>query len=564
MSVETAKVFDIFPSLQISSSATAPELSQYESFFRVIGSDTLQAQALIQLCLHYNWTEIGVIYVNDAYGEGLRSAIEEEASVKGIIVRSKSYDDSTMKSAADYIEQNKLYITILIVRDVHITEFFNTLNVAGVTEYPYFYIGVDAWWIEAEIGANEISQYVQGYMGTIPGSLSMISEELYKQLLNTNDMTLYDETMGINTKIAQWVQERYNANKHHTLMNFGYDAMFALWHALNIFNQNFNYTLNSIFENCSYEDLEDLQETLRNTTDILRDILINDVSFNGATGSVSFKENGDRNGGLFLYGYWTENGEMEIFGGKSDDGYSIDSRHDYWPPYFNGQIPKSYHSTNDTDELHLACQNTLAIEINHNILVVMAGLIIVSIICCCPVLYGIRKWSLIKQQENNHPNMQLVRTRSSEQVTLKSDGDNAETYNRVDVVDIRMTQLTPDVEKISEEKYNNGHKPNPTNIITPSPSNDMNMEESKSHSSTIEIVKIKLRQVMEQQQVDQQKRNAILQCIADINITDNNTSSSNNITSSNNTSSNMHTSTSNGYYSHLSSNEQVQKPVYVD
>ena len=355
-SERTAEVYDIFPSLQISSSATAPGLSDFESFLRLIASDTLQAQALIELCVQFGWTKIGVIYINDAYGEGLREEIDEIALLKEIDVKTMAYDNSTksMNDVAMFIKENKLYINILIVRDIHIKRFFETLNIHKLTGFPYFYIGADAWWVEAEIQANDIMDYVQGFIGTMPGSISMLTHDLYRKLFKLDqdgDMTLYNEVMKKQEWIALRMREDYNVmDQHHNLINFGYDAIYAQAHALNIFNQYHDYSLDSIFSDCNHQNLSQLQDKLKPVRDIFRNILVQNVSFIGATGNVSFHENGDRKGGIFLYGYISTNKSMEIFGGKCDAGnFYIDPNFNQWPADFNGNIPKSHYEANNTE-----------------------------------------------------------------------------------------------------------------------------------------------------------------------------------------------------------------------
>ena len=329
----TAKIFDIFPLLHISSGATRPALSKYQSFYRVIPSDILQAQALMQLCLHYNLTHIGIVYINDVYGEGLRTAIEEEALAHNIDAKSISYENSTasMESVATFLKENDVHITILVVFDFHILRLFETLEKHHLVGNPYFYIGTDGWFSDTEIQKTGISKYIDGSIGTLPGTLSMISQELYKKIFNIidGDMTIYHETMKKHNRIAEVMKNKYIIDEHDKSANYGHDATLAVVHALHIFNQN--YSLDSMFDNCSYENLQDLQTKLRPVRDIMRDV-IRRVRFIGATGQISFKENGDREGGVYLYGQWTKDKGMTIFGGKSDNGYFINSDINEWTP----------------------------------------------------------------------------------------------------------------------------------------------------------------------------------------------------------------------------------------
>ena len=278
--MDTAKIFNIFPALQISSSATAPILSQYESFFRLIASDTLQAKALVQLCVKYGWDKVGVIYINDAYGEGLRAAIDEEALEHDIVVQAMSYDSTeSMEKAARFIKENELYINILIVRDTDIKQFLDTRDESIQSDY----------------------------------------------------LEVYDVALDKQHRII----ETTNLSNPHNAINYGYDASFTIAHALRIFSEH--YSVEELLSDCSdVRNLKELQAKLKPIRDIFRDILINNVSFIGATGSVSFDESGDREGQFFLYGYAKPDGSIGIFGAYSDNDHLIDEPE--WPSYFNGKV----------------------------------------------------------------------------------------------------------------------------------------------------------------------------------------------------------------------------------
>eukprot|EP01084_Bolivina_argentea_P139374 245200_1 len=356
LSVLTSMVLDIFNLLTISSSATAPTLSARDgSFLRTCGSDTDQAKALVQLCDYFEWSKIGVIYINDAYGEGLNNAISDEITQNdeiNIDIKSKAYDENSIDSAAKFIEDNELYITILIVRDVHIESFFEQLKKHDLVGWPHYYIGVDSWFVEAEIRANNILQYVPGYIGTIPGSLSMLTREQYNQSgIYDGNMTIYNLTVQKNAAIAEIMWQKSH-NNHHGMINFGYDSMYALGMALNIYDKR--HSLDSMFNECyAILDLEEIQTELQPIQTEIRDILINEVQFIGATGHVSFKENGNRRGSMFLYGYVTNEGTIKYFGGKVDD-HSVPFIDDIviWPSDFK-DVPLSSPTVNMTNYIEI-------------------------------------------------------------------------------------------------------------------------------------------------------------------------------------------------------------------
>ena len=85
LSTVTAPTLSAFEWAQISSSSTSvilSETSSFRYFYRSVPSDSLQAQSLIYLCESFDWTEIGIIHVNDNYGVYLAVSISELATSK--------------------------------------------------------------------------------------------------------------------------------------------------------------------------------------------------------------------------------------------------------------------------------------------------------------------------------------------------------------------------------------------------------------------------------------------------------------------------------------------------
>ncbi|KAJ1080453.1 hypothetical protein NDU88_000652 [Pleurodeles waltl] len=84
MSIPVARMLGLYRYPQISYFATLPLLSdrsQFPSFFRTIPSDEFQHRGLARLVIHFGWTWIGIIAVEDDYGrlgsQNLKKKIEE-------------------------------------------------------------------------------------------------------------------------------------------------------------------------------------------------------------------------------------------------------------------------------------------------------------------------------------------------------------------------------------------------------------------------------------------------------------------------------------------------------
>ena len=72
VSIPVASLGRLFQVPQVSFASTSPILSNRETytyFFRTVPPDNLQAQALIDLILYFNWTQISLVYIGDSYGQ---------------------------------------------------------------------------------------------------------------------------------------------------------------------------------------------------------------------------------------------------------------------------------------------------------------------------------------------------------------------------------------------------------------------------------------------------------------------------------------------------------------
>ena len=73
VSIAVNSLLRLFKIPQISYSATANELSdasRFDYFFRIVPPDSLQARAIADIIIYFNWTYVTAIYSNDAYGKG--------------------------------------------------------------------------------------------------------------------------------------------------------------------------------------------------------------------------------------------------------------------------------------------------------------------------------------------------------------------------------------------------------------------------------------------------------------------------------------------------------------
>jgi len=348
----TSPALGAFENGQISAGATSIALSNKQNhpyFFRTIPSDGLQAQGIILLCQRFNWTKIAVAYVNDAYGLYLSIGIVELSLQYNIDAKAVAFSRGSavsIKNAVDQIKKLDAWIIVLIVHDSDSLSLFNSFDAVGLTEYPYFYLGVDAWFDTNRIQSSGIENFSMGYIGTVPWQTDAMSLDRY----TTDLQPIINQSMHIHSRMLRTWDAYWNNGDdttHELLLKtpsstaiYGYDAMYVLAHTLQ-----------------QYLDDGHALSEVANSIEILRDIIVgNRRPFTGASGFVTFDENGDRSQGLYAFGNSDADGNVNFFGYFYPDAttgnltLSVDWDAIVWPPMFTDRniSPRSWILTHDT------------------------------------------------------------------------------------------------------------------------------------------------------------------------------------------------------------------------
>ena len=135
-------------------SSTFPLLSnrdRYKHFFLTVPSDSQQAQAMIDLVLHFEWTFIFTIHSNDDYGEpGMERFKELVANKNGICIHLDIglSDDFTDSQYTDVV--NKVYnsipdVIVLFSSHNHAEKLFNKIEQVYNGSRRFLWISSDAW-----------------------------------------------------------------------------------------------------------------------------------------------------------------------------------------------------------------------------------------------------------------------------------------------------------------------------------------------------------------------------------------------------------------------------------
>jgi len=171
----------------LSSAASSPMLSNktlYPTFLRSIPPDDFQGIALLQLCLYYGWTEIGVIYSTDAYGIGTSQVVQQQADDLGINISTIASIDPTVNTNTDELRTFAVVnprIVFVLTGSFAINQLILDMMTVGIT--PHAVIGSDAvasaLYTPAQFGINPAS--LMGWIATTPSGGFGPSWELFKQ-----------------------------------------------------------------------------------------------------------------------------------------------------------------------------------------------------------------------------------------------------------------------------------------------------------------------------------------------------------------------------------------------
>ena len=111
VTIPVASFFRLFHMPQVSYASTSSLLSnrdRYKYFFRTFPPDDLQAQAIIDIILYYNWDHVSTIYSNNLYGEPVNSNFHRLAKLNGICIDINEPIDEHFETPAYYSLAKKL------------------------------------------------------------------------------------------------------------------------------------------------------------------------------------------------------------------------------------------------------------------------------------------------------------------------------------------------------------------------------------------------------------------------------------------------------------------------
>ncbi|XP_069463330.1 extracellular calcium-sensing receptor-like [Ambystoma mexicanum] len=155
----------------ISYASTHPHLSdrkQFPSFFRTIPSDEFQSRGLADLVMHFGWTWVGLVAMDDDYGqEGLRILQEELAKGQGCVAFSENIvtrlADKNAFHIVKVIKSSTAVVIVLFATDHEMTPLLDELVMQNVT--GKIWIASEGWSTSSLFSMGKYSKILSGTIG---------------------------------------------------------------------------------------------------------------------------------------------------------------------------------------------------------------------------------------------------------------------------------------------------------------------------------------------------------------------------------------------------------------
>ena len=312
VSIPVASFFRLFKMPQISFSSTSPILNdrdRYSFFFRTVPSDDQQAQAMIDIILHFEWDHVSTIYSNNLYGQpGIIQFHRLADKYKICIDLNEGLEDDKNKYndiARKLYNNASSNIVVLFASGHHAEDFLHSvLELSLNYSKRFLWIASDAW---SEVVDGKFDNITVGKWGLAPLAEKVHAFDEYYSLLTpaTNARNPWfsksyqqyfdcNNTNCANSSIPQ--SAKYVQNSYDSL---AIDSVYSLAQAIN----------NFLFEHCEQPIIwYPFSQTCKGSNQTLDGETLHrylySLNFTSPTGStVKFNENGAITGKYQILNY---------------------------------------------------------------------------------------------------------------------------------------------------------------------------------------------------------------------------------------------------------------------
>ncbi|KAK3268991.1 hypothetical protein CYMTET_22538 [Cymbomonas tetramitiformis] len=311
------EVADILSVPEISGSATSTSLSPYSYFLRTIPSDKYQAIVMADLVRHYNWTRVTTVAVEDEYGLGGFAAFHDAAEQRGITVAHRlTYppDTADFSGVVADLQESRAYIIVVFAS--LFGQLMEQAYMAGVGGEGYVWIGSDttsSLWedMSSQLSDTQKNDIMRGYLGPVPyvnkstPEYVAFAEQWAAQPATVDEGTgeCSEELDDVGVPIWMRYDVDHNKTTYDSCIGFNYSDM-TMETLFNAYYYDATYVMARAFHKLM------LNSSTAVTTEALRGAMLKE-SFVGASGHVTFDENGDR-AGTIQYVVLNHAGESQV------------------------------------------------------------------------------------------------------------------------------------------------------------------------------------------------------------------------------------------------------------
>ncbi|XP_069816277.1 extracellular calcium-sensing receptor-like [Dendropsophus ebraccatus] len=187
-SISLAHILGLYRYPQISHFATSSLLSnriQFRSFFRTVPSDAFQSRGLAQLVLHFGWTWIGLVAIDDDYGHQALQLVTRDLLKAGACVAFteniiSSRQDRNAPHIAQVVKDSTATAVVIFSTDVDLSYVLDEMLRQNVTGKVL--VASEAWSTSSFLSVNKYSKLLLGtigfalYSGSMPGFVDFLNK----------------------------------------------------------------------------------------------------------------------------------------------------------------------------------------------------------------------------------------------------------------------------------------------------------------------------------------------------------------------------------------------------
>ncbi|XP_077327760.1 extracellular calcium-sensing receptor-like [Lithobates pipiens] len=187
-SILLAHILGLLHYPQISYFSTSPLLSnrrKFPSFFRNVPSDAFQSRGIAQLLLHFGWTWVGLLGIDNDYGQQGIQLVKQEIAKTGACVAfteniPSNQPDRNAPHIVNVIKESLAMVVVVFSKDVDFAPISLEMIRQNVTQRVF--VASEAWATSALFSVGTLAQFVSGTIGlALPsGTIMGLKEFLNK------------------------------------------------------------------------------------------------------------------------------------------------------------------------------------------------------------------------------------------------------------------------------------------------------------------------------------------------------------------------------------------------